>query len=920
MATPWLALAERLVLTPAENVRRSGLRALALLAAPALLGWTVLLAALFWTALPAPAQAPATATAPAKPRRYYAREGVEDAHGVIAPWYRGLNGQLDLRVRIAAETIKRYPWALPPEAVAPAPAYVYSGTWAIAADGKITVPPLRDWDNGDLGQRAAYVLSALVDYYRYSGDAAAIAHISLLADTMIEHFQTPPDHPWPRFLVSCPTRGKPYGKCHPRGMIQLDIVAEVGLALVRAYELAGNERWLETAKHWADLLAAHRSLDASLPPWNRYANPEDVPWEDQQTGGVAFILAFLDEILRVGHAGEGGAIVKARDAGRAYLRDELLPRWTVNDVWGRNYWDWPDPVQAENVTEFVARYLIANPGEFPGWRADARNVLSLFLNHTSVAPESGGGVQSGAWAYPESSGCCGRSLGYGPMELSTVFAEYGAIADSEWGREMARRQAILATYDVHETGVVEDNIDGGQIVAGGWFKIAHPMALKHALGVMAWLPDVLGASRENHLLRSSSVVSSVVYGKGRIAYATFDAPRGTVDVLRLAFRPRSVVVAAVAAAAAGGPLALREDLRENGYTARDLPGGDCIVSIRHDGEKEIVVEGDDPQEELPAGKLAFSGEWRGERAGAPGERAGAPGERAGEGGERATSAAGAAVSCVFSGNQVRVIGSFGPDGGLADVFLDGALQLVPADSWCPGVRRGQVLYYRNGLSQGQHEVKLVARGARNPLSRGDLVRVSGVQFSAAEGSGGFGEGGGPRDAQRVIFGYAGRTDPVDSAGRSWRPATEFVVRAGALTDSVLASWWTERRRISVEGTGDPELYRYGAHARELAAHFTVGPGRYHVRVKLLETRNVAPKLRLLSIAIQGKEEVARMDIAATAGGLNRAVDLVFNDVRPEHGVISVRFSNPEGGEAIVQAIEVAPGGGGEGARPVTAER
>ena len=41
--------------------------------------------------------------------RYYAHETRHDSQGVIAPWYQGLNGQCDLRVRIAAETLKRYP-------------------------------------------------------------------------------------------------------------------------------------------------------------------------------------------------------------------------------------------------------------------------------------------------------------------------------------------------------------------------------------------------------------------------------------------------------------------------------------------------------------------------------------------------------------------------------------------------------------------------------------------------------------------------------------------------------------------------------------------------------------------------------------------------------------------------------------------
>src|SRR3989304_422356 len=88
-------------------------------------------------------------------KRYYGHEAVHDPHGVIAPWYAGQNGQCDFRVRIAAETLKRYPWVAPPQAVAAAPHYVFNGHWKIAADGTITPAALSDWDDGDLGQRAA---------------------------------------------------------------------------------------------------------------------------------------------------------------------------------------------------------------------------------------------------------------------------------------------------------------------------------------------------------------------------------------------------------------------------------------------------------------------------------------------------------------------------------------------------------------------------------------------------------------------------------------------------------------------------------------------------------------------------------------------------------------------------------------------
>ena len=117
------------------------------------------------------------------------------------------------------------------------------------------------------------------------------------------------------------------------------------------------------------------------------------------TGGVVFLLYFFDELIRLGHTGTNGEIVKARDAGRAYLRDVLLPAWTANDTWGRNYWDWADPVQAD-VTEFAARYMMDNKAQFPNWRNDVRNILGLFLNHTGVCPTSRGEVYSGAGRFP----------------------------------------------------------------------------------------------------------------------------------------------------------------------------------------------------------------------------------------------------------------------------------------------------------------------------------------------------------------------------------------------------------------------------------------------------------------------------------------------------------------------------------------
>jgi len=422
------------------------------------------------------------------------------------------------------------------------------------------------------------------------------------------------------------------------------------------------------------------------------------------------------------------------------------------------------------------------------------------------------------------------------------------------------------------------------------------MALKHVLNAIAWLPDVFGANRENHIVRSTAVVSHIVYGQGRIAYTTVDAPANTVDIVRLAFRPTSVRTGEIS-------LTLGADLSANGYRVEPLDSGDFLVSIRHDGAKDVCIEGEDPQGVISQDALGFSGEWSTEN------------------GIRVSSSADAAMTCAFRGNQVRLIGSAGPRGGLADVILDGEKQRVGVDGWIPGARRDrQVLYYRNGLTQGDHTIEIIARGVGNPQSEGAEVYVEAVQYSEATGTTDYGSGGGPTETQRMIFGYPGREDYVDSLGNAWRPATEVVLRAGAGRDVVAEHWWTARRRLAIENTPDAELYRYGIHGEEFWANVTVAPGAYYVRLKFAETRNAEPESRAVTIALNGIEVVQDMDIAATAGGLYKATDLVFNDVVPDHGVIEVRFRNGHHGEAITQALEVGQGAGGAGATPVCLPR
>ncbi len=851
---------------------------------------------------------------------YYGHPTEADKYGVIAPWYKGQNGQYDYRVRIAAETLKRYPWALKGKAVMSAPEYVFNGHWNIDQDGNITASTYHEYDDGDLAQRAAYIIDGLTDYYMYSGDPAVFTPISLIADYLLDYCQTDEKHGWPRMLISVPTMGTTYGRCQlgtsdnlfdRQGKIQLDNAAQVGSSFIRAYRLLGNERWFGAAKHWADLLAENRNRQPGTAPWGRYANnASGNGMNGIQTGGVAIVLQFLDEVIRSGYSGRNNSLIEARDAGRAYLRDVLLPVWySKYDTWGRNFWDWECPVQDLYSTEYPVLYMMDHKDAFPNWKNDARNVLSLFITHATASPLSNGDVFHGAWAYPESSGCCDTSLWYTPMELAPVFARYGIEANDEWAREMGRRQQLLATYDPRADGWSMDLIGGGVLFNRIWFKIAHPMALKNVLRTIGWQPEIAAPNRENHIVRSSGTVNHVVYGKDLISYTTADAISPAMEVMRLSYTPKSI-------SADGAALALRENLTGNGYTIRSLPGGDSIVTIRHDGLTNIVIAGSDPQEMADDRQLHFEGKWSETR------NTGAFNDSL-----RVGAQTGASVTYQFRGNQVRLIGATGPRGGLADVYLDDQKQLVPVDCNSPQETNQQVLYYRNGLSDGTHVLRVVARGSGNPISTGAEIYIDGIQTSNATGNSGFGEGGGPTGVQRMIFGYGERVDFVDSHGNAWRPGTEIIARTGDLTDAVGQTWWSIAQGVMIEDPENPlnipvedrTLYQYGVHYTDFRVPLTVGPGTYHVRLKFVENHVNGPRQRAMAIRINGKLVVEGLDVFATAGGKNRPVDLVFNNIQPKNGIIEVRFTgetiNGHQYEAMVQALEIGPGDGGTGAKP-----
>ncbi len=831
---------------------------------------------------------------------YYAHSTELDTYGVIAPWHHGLNGQLDERLNIAVNVFKRYPWVNKPKAVMAAPDFIYNSHWSIKPDGTILIPPTTDWMCGDLAQRTWSTMKGLTAYYQYSGDPIAFLYIPLAVDYILDYGLTDARADWPSFPISTPTRGKAYGKCDPTGRNQLDLCAIVGIEVLRAHKLTGNPRYLQMASHWGDVFAAKcQFTQADMPPWNRYVDPSVVGWSDVLTGTTSIIVDFLDDLIQIGYRGKGDTILKARNAGRRFLNEQMLPAWWVDDTWGRTYWDWDNPMMCGMVS-MCADHFMKYPEAYPNWRNDLRNVLSLVWNRNCAAPGSCGDVYSGAWAFPESSVCCGTSLSYNQYTAGPTLIRYGALAHSEWASEIGRRMMLMATYDSLPNGVVKDGLFGDQVATAEWSNLAHPWPLCQVLEAIAWLPEQFAPNRENHVVRSSSVVQKVLYEKGRITYTTYDSPPAVQEVIRLAFRPTFIQ-------ADGRRLKERATLDAKGYSLIQLSNGDWIVTVRHDGCRHVQLIGDDPQQVANGGTFAFTGTWN------SGKNNAVP-----SGSVLTANQTNATMTFRFFGNQVRLLGTVGPDGGWADAFVDGVQQPTLIECWNPTVHHQQPIFHKNGLTNGLHELKIVVRGEANPLGRGAhgaQIAIESAQYSAATGDAGFGSGGGPKGEYRLIFGYTGRQDYIDSKGKTWRPGTEFVVRVGSNVDTVTRCWWHSRRSMYIGGTPDEEIYRYGVHAPEFWVNLTVAPGNYRVCLHWADTPETPwveregdkweAVSRPTTVLINGQTVLEDLNVRKEAGTF-RAYTREFRDVQPNNGIIELRFKSVPGHEAMIQAVEVVP--------------
>ncbi len=455
------------------------------------------------------------------------------------------------------------------------------------------------WQHNPASTYGQFV-DSLVAWYPYSSDKEAIGVVRSMLDYQLAHGTTPANWDWASipFATSCPNELE-FGKCltdAPRsfyGGIETDKLGELGIGYVLFYELTGEKKYLTAGIACADALAKHiRPGDETHTPWpfrvdaltgSVIAGDDRVAASGNEYGGmvVASVRLFA-ELIRLN---EGNVAEYTRSRKLAW--DWILKYPMQNNRWIAYFEDVPhhdgDTNANQALPTMTAYYILSqkDPSSVdPNWIGDAGHLLDWVKKHY------GRGPYFGAWAIdeqgppPDYVGCCSRAgLASDTSRWAAINALYYERTRDGQAREDAFRSLNYATYFAADDGKIA--CCGLDYSDSYWWDDGYGDYIRNFLWAMGAMPE-LAPKGEDHLLRSSSVVRSVEYGKRSLRYRTFDAD-GT-EVLRLSYAPTRVEADGIA-------LPPGSISAGHGYSLTPLPEGDYIVRIRHLTSGEVHIMG-----------------------------------------------------------------------------------------------------------------------------------------------------------------------------------------------------------------------------------------------------------------------------------------------------------------------------------------
>jgi hypothetical protein len=443
------------------------------------------------------------------------------------------------------------------------------------------------------GDQIMMAMSSWDLYYNYTGDESLIENMRYMADYYLANSLSSTDSQWPDlpypYNMNVESGIYDGDMILGKGYLQPDKAGSFGYELVHLYKKTGEKKYLDAAIKIANVLAAKvQPGDNDNSPWPFKVHAttgetgilvDNTTWyegmdKDLKRPGAKVkkssyttfwtsTLNLFKELIAL-QEGDGHAYKKAFDIGVDWLK--TYPAKT--NKWGPFFEDiprWSD-TQINGVT--YAMFIMENPELDPNWKETVNHIFKWVHDELDNRQYLKYGVvptdEQTAYRQPGNS----HSARQASMELMY----WEKTGDTTYVRN-AVRQLSWATYMVDHDG---KNFYPTNAV---WMTDGYGDYVRHYLRAMAAAPQ-LAPDKEDHMLRTSSIVRKITYGPAGISYETFD--KASENIFRLTSKPKEVKV---------NGIVLKEitDKAAEGWTWESLNKGGVLRVRQAQGNKVEIT-------------------------------------------------------------------------------------------------------------------------------------------------------------------------------------------------------------------------------------------------------------------------------------------------------------------------------------------
>ncbi|OYY67030.1 MAG: hypothetical protein B7Y51_00640 [Burkholderiales bacterium 28-67-8] len=437
------------------------------------------------------------------------------------------------------------------------------------------------WPNNPAGKNAMLAESAAL-YYAYSGNRAVIDLVRGLLDHQLQYGTTPATSAWAKVPWSTAKASSiTYGNDTLRegsGVVEPDKVGELGFnGYLRFWQITGDVRYRDAAIACADALLKNLrgNTTASRSPWPFRVNAQSGSSVEDYGSHVIAPIRLFDELIRL-NLGNVAGYTTARQAVWTWLMTYPM----TNNRWNQYFEDVPRSSNLfSNFNQYApgqtARYLLENPSTDAAWKTKVSGLINYIETRFGNDYAGDPGLYYGARVISEQTAYMFKMASH-TSRFGAVNALYAAATGDAIAKDKAFRSLNWATYMARDNGTVNEGPAESKSGVNFWFTDGHGDYVRHFMIAMGAFPEWAPAG-ENHLLRSSSVISAITYAPDSINYDTFDA--AATEVLRVNSQPQGV-------SAGGLALPQRADVNAAGWTYDSATG---VLKVRHDSGTHVQV-------------------------------------------------------------------------------------------------------------------------------------------------------------------------------------------------------------------------------------------------------------------------------------------------------------------------------------------